>query len=100
MSEGTHAILRQMASISPLSLNKTFKGAFTVSTFSSGGGYSGELHVGTITQPYKYGTISITSVGTYDFSLEAIEVDIVLTFVMTGAGSSFILDNVSLKRFE
>ena len=98
LSADTYAELLQQINISPLGLNKAFKVGANVGGWNAGVGNNARFIVGTITQPYKYLSHTISGVGAFDTIIYPTELDIVIRVTLEGNGSSFLLDNVSLKR--
>ena len=98
LSADTYAGLLQQINISPLGLNKAFKVGANVGGWNAGVGNNARFIVGTITQPYKYFAHTISGPGAFDTILYPTELDIVIRVILEGNGSSFLLDNISLKR--
>jgi len=98
LSADTYAGLLQQINISPTGLNKAFRVGANVGSWNAGAGNNARFIVGTITQPYKYLAHTISGPGAFDTIIYPTELDIVIRVILEGNGSSFLLDNVSLKR--
>jgi len=98
LSADTYAGLLQQINISPTGLNKAFRVGANVGSWNAGAGNNARFIVGTITQPYKYLAHTISGPGAFDTILYPTELDIVIRVILEGNGSSFLLDNISLKR--
>jgi hypothetical protein len=100
LDDTSFASLNQLVNIVPLSMGKKFRASFSISSLNTGAGYDGRFYVGTISNPTKYFNQEINNQGLFEVIFIPDYLDIVISAYLKGNGSSFLLDNVSLKRID
>ena len=98
LDDFTLAGLSQHIILPVVNLNKPHKIMVDISSFNSGGGYVGEFMVGGLGQPFEYVNYAINTQGHFETVFYPTGLDIVIRSAIRGSGSSFMLDNISLKR--
>jgi hypothetical protein len=100
LADGKHARLRQDIAILGLGIGKRFRITFNISSLTAGAGYTGTFVCGTLSNPSRYYMQDINVSQTYETIFTAAELDIIVAIDLVGNTSSFLLDNVSLKRID